>query len=73
MKQAGVEPSVHLLEALALEAAEHAERVSLEATERAELERLGTPRYELPLAADGVDVGTLYHFAQLLRDQRMVA
>lgn len=72
-KEAGVEPSEALLAALSREAAEHAERVSLEAAERTELDRLGAPRYELPLAADGVDVGTLYEFAQLLRDQRMVA
>lgn len=73
VKEAGVEPSEPLLDALAREAAEHAERVALEAAERAELAQLDVPRYELPLAADGVDLGTLYHFAQLLRDQRMVA
>jgi hypothetical protein len=62
-----------LLGALAGEAAAHAERVALEAAQRSELVGVGRPHYELPLAADGVDLGILYRFAELLREQRMVA
>jgi anion-transporting ArsA/GET3 family ATPase len=72
VKVAGLEPSRDLLDALAREAAAHADRVGLEAAQRAELVDLGRPVYELPLVADGVDVGTLYSFADLLREQRMV-
>jgi anion-transporting ArsA/GET3 family ATPase len=73
VKQAGFEPTRALLGALAGEAAAHAERVALEAAQRSELVGVARPHYELPLAADGVDLGTLYRFAELLREQRMVA
>ncbi|WP_239310996.1 MULTISPECIES: ArsA-related P-loop ATPase [unclassified Frankia] len=72
MKEAGIQAGVELVGALATEAAQHARRVRLEVAERAEVERLGRPVYELPLVADGVDVGVIYRFADLLRKQRMV-
>ncbi len=72
VKEAGIQPSAELVGALATQAAQHARRVLLETAERAEVEALGRPVYELPLVADGVDVGVIYQFAELLRTQRMV-
>jgi anion-transporting ArsA/GET3 family ATPase len=72
VKEAGIRPRAELVDALASEAAQHARRVRLETAERAEVEGLGRPVYELPLVADGVDVGVIYRFAELLRNQRMV-
>ena len=60
-----------VVRALAVEGAEHAERVALEQRERDNLEVLHRPTYELPFLADGVDVGTLYELADLLREQGM--
>lgn len=60
-----------VVRALSIEGAEHAERVALEQRERDNLEVLGCPTYELPFLADGVDVGTLYELAGLLREQGM--
>jgi hypothetical protein len=57
--------------ALTHEAAEHAERVALEQRERDNLQALERPTYDIPYLADGVDVGTLYDVADLLRDQGM--
>lgn len=68
-----MEPTPELVEALAWEAAQHADRVALEAAERAEIAGLGRPVYEVPLVADGVDLGTVYRFAEMLRAQQMVA
>jgi anion-transporting ArsA/GET3 family ATPase len=73
VKEAGLEPTRQLLGVLAAEAAAHAGRVALEASQRGELAALGRSVYELPLAVDGVDVGMLYRFAESLREQRMVA
>lgn len=72
VKEAGFEPTQALLGVLAWEAAAHADRVALEAAQRGELVGLGRPVYELPLVPDGVDLGTLYRFAELLRAQRLV-
>lgn len=73
IKEAGVEPTTELVAELAREAAQHAERVALEAAQRIAVEALERPVYELPLAADGMDMGMLYRFAEMLRAQRMVA
>jgi anion-transporting ArsA/GET3 family ATPase len=72
IKEAGLEPTGALVGELAREAAQHAGRVALEAAQRAEVAALGRPVYELPLAADGMDMGMLYRFAEMLRTQRMV-
>ena len=45
------------VDGLLAEAAEHAERVALEKAERRTLKALGRPTYELPLLAEGVDLG----------------
>lgn len=55
-----------VVDGLLAEAAEHAHRVTLEKRERKTLAELGLPRYELPLLPDGIDLGGLYHLADLL-------
>lgn len=72
-KDAGLELSPEAVRALAGEAADHARRVELEATEREELATLERPTYELPLLPDTVDLGALYRLAELLREQGMAA
>ncbi|MBX6389790.1 MAG: ATPase [Frankia sp.] len=72
IKEAGLEPTAELIAEIAWEAAQHAERVALQERQRAEVARLNRPVYDLPLAADGMDMGMLYRFAELLRAQRMV-
>ncbi len=73
LKAAGVDPTDDTVRVLTRELTEHAERVTLEDREQRELARLNLPRYELPLLADGVDLGGLYGFAQRLRDQGAVS
>ncbi len=72
VKEAGLEPTRELVESLVWETTQHADRVALEAAQRAEILALGRPVYEMPLEADGVDLGTVYRFAELLRAQQMV-
>jgi len=52
--------------ALATEATDHAVRVGLEAENRAQVDELGLPTYELPLLPGPVDLGALYELAALL-------
>lgn len=73
VKEAGIEPTEELLASLAWEAAQHAERVALESAQRAQIAGLDRPVCEVPLMADGVDLGTLYRIAEILRAQRMSA
>ncbi|HVU75092.1 MAG TPA: ArsA-related P-loop ATPase [Mycobacteriales bacterium] len=72
LKEVGVEPSEALLNGLAEEAREHAERVGLEAREREEIAELGLPTYELPLLPE-IDVAALLQLAEQLRNAGMVA
>ncbi|MBA2768213.1 MAG: ATPase [Sporichthyaceae bacterium] len=65
----GVRPAA--VDALIAEVAEHAERVALEKSERRTLKALGRPTYELPLLAEGVDLGGLYRLAEQLCRQGM--
>jgi len=64
-------PSAAIVEVLIAEAADHAERVALEQRERENIQELHRPTYEIAFRPDGVDVGTLYEFAESLRDQGM--
>ncbi|MCD0482409.1 P-loop NTPase [Streptacidiphilus sp. ASG 303] len=64
--RAHVEP---LLDPLLDQAREHAERVLLERGQRADLEQLELPSYELPLLGGGVDLGGLYRLAAELKRQ----
>ena len=72
VKEAGLAPTPEMVEMLVLETAGHARRVALEAEQRERLAGAGAPVYELPLIADGVDVGGVYQLAELLRASRMV-
>ncbi len=51
------------------QAREHAERLALEAGQRAAIAGLGLPTRELPLLWDGVDLAGLYELAAALRAQ----
>ncbi|MFI6850447.1 ATPase [Kitasatospora sp. NBC_00085] len=64
--RAAVDP---LLDPLLEQAREHAERVELEREQRADLEQLKLPTYELPLLGEGVDLGGLYRLAAELKRQ----
>ncbi|MSV42919.1 MAG: AAA family ATPase [Actinobacteria bacterium] len=60
-----------IVDVLIAEAADHAERVALEQRERENIQALHRPTYEIAFMPDGVDVGTLYEFAESLREQGM--
>ncbi|MFC8453947.1 ArsA-related P-loop ATPase [Kitasatospora sp. NPDC057223] len=64
--RAAVEP---LIDPLLEQAREHAERVELEREQRADLQQLRLPTYELPLLSEGVDLGGLYRLAGELKRQ----
>ncbi|MDQ1604311.1 MAG: hypothetical protein QOE01_2156 [Actinomycetota bacterium] len=69
LKAAGVRSGEAVVDALLAEAAEHAERVALEKTQRKTLAALGRPMYQLPLLPDGIDLGALYLLAERLCQQ----
>ncbi|HEX7187657.1 MAG TPA: ArsA-related P-loop ATPase [Actinomycetes bacterium] len=71
LEAAGVGVRANAVDALLVEAAEHATRVALEKRQRRELKALDRPTYDLPLLADGVDLGALYHLAERLCHQGM--
>ncbi|MEU3963574.1 ArsA-related P-loop ATPase [Streptomyces buecherae] len=58
-----------LVEPLLEQAHEHAERVSLERAQRAELSQLDLPTHELEMLPNGVDLAGLYRLAADLRKQ----
>ncbi|WP_329488532.1 ATPase [Kitasatospora sp. NBC_01246] len=64
--RAAVDP---LLDPLLEQAREHAERVELEREQRADLQQLKLPSYELPLLGEGVDLAGLYRLAGELKRQ----
>lgn len=61
-----------ITEALLAESRDHSARVALEATERERISQLGTPVYELPFLAGGMDLAALFELSRLLREQGMV-
>ena len=65
----GVATTKTLVDGLAAEARDHAERRALEESQRALVDGLGVPTYELERLAGGVDLGGLYDLAATLRDQ----
>jgi anion-transporting ArsA/GET3 family ATPase len=69
LKRASYKASAAQIAALMRETKEHAERVELEANERAELGALGALVAELPLLGDAIDLGGLYRLAEALRAQ----
>jgi hypothetical protein len=66
---AGVGFREGVVAALIDEAREHAVRVALEKSGRRTLKALNRPTYELPLLAEGVDLGGLYALAERLNQQ----
>ncbi|MFF5718576.1 ArsA family ATPase [Streptomyces buecherae] len=58
-----------LVEPLLEQAHEHAERVSLERVQRAEISQLDLPTHELEMLPNGVDLAGLYRLAADLRKQ----
>jgi hypothetical protein len=69
LSAAGLPADDEAVAALLAEAADHADRVALERQERANIEALGRPLYELPRMSDGIDLGALYVLAEALREQ----
>ncbi len=69
LKAAGLAGSQALAAGLATELAEHARGVAVQERERRELAAAGQPRYELPDITDGIDLGSLYRLAEVLREQ----
>jgi anion-transporting ArsA/GET3 family ATPase len=66
LKQAGIDPDDVLVEALVEEGRHHAERRRLEDAQRALIEELDVPSYELPLLPEGIDMAGLYELAEAL-------
>jgi anion-transporting ArsA/GET3 family ATPase len=66
LKAAGIEASEELLAALGGEAADHADRVALEARERERLAGLGRPMVELPVLPDAAQLSGLHELARRL-------
>jgi anion-transporting ArsA/GET3 family ATPase len=71
LEAAGIKPGKTLVDGLLQEAREHAERRELEDEQRARIDELAVPVYELPRLPDGVDLGGLYELAACLCEQGM--
>jgi anion-transporting ArsA/GET3 family ATPase len=71
LSTAGLSTTRTLVDGLLAEGRDHAERRALEDSQRAVVEQLEVPAYELPRLVGGVDLGGLYDLAGLLRDQGM--
>jgi len=69
LESVGIAANDSTLAALSSQSADHAERVALEDRERHTIAALSRPTYELPFRPDGIDPGSLYDFAEALRDQ----
>jgi anion-transporting ArsA/GET3 family ATPase len=69
LASAGLTGSTQLVAGLLAEGRDHAERRALEDSQRAVVEHLEVPSFELPLIVGGIDLGALYELAGLLRDQ----
>jgi anion-transporting ArsA/GET3 family ATPase len=69
LEKAGISADDELVDGLLEEGHDHAERRQLEDTQRALVEQLGVPTYELPLMPGGVDLAGLYELAELLREE----
>ena len=68
---AGIRHTETLIDTLLDEASEHSQRRELEDEQRAHINDLAVPTYELPRLAGGVDLGGLYELAGELCDQGM--
>jgi hypothetical protein len=67
----GIDVDDTLVDGLLEEARDHAERRALEDSQRALVEKLDVPTYELPRLPQGIDLGALYELAGLLRERGM--
>ncbi len=66
---AGIKAPMSLVPTLVAEGRDHAERRRLEDSQRALVEKIGIPTYELPQLAGGADIGGLYELAAELIEQ----
>jgi anion-transporting ArsA/GET3 family ATPase len=66
---AGVKAPMSIVPTLVAEGRDHAERRRLEDSQRALVEDIGVPIYELPQLAGGADLSGLYELAAALREQ----
>jgi hypothetical protein len=66
---AGIDATPALVESLVAEGRDHAERRRLEDSQRALVEEIGIPTYELGQVPGGVDLGGLYELAEALTEQ----
>ena len=69
LERVGVSTTKALVDGLAAEARDHAERRALEETQRALVQQMGVPTYELERLAGDIDMGALYDLAATMRDQ----
>lgn len=69
LTSAGLKGAAALVPALIHEGRDHAERRELEDSQRAIVERIGVPTYELPKLASGADISGLYELASELTKQ----
>jgi hypothetical protein len=69
LKAAGVNDDGRLAGDLAAELVAAARTIGAQKAQRRRLAAAGQPRYDLPLIADGVDLGGLYRLAAVLREQ----
>lgn len=69
---AGLKASDAVVEGLVAQARDHALRVAQETEQRSVLDALDLPIRTLPATSDGVEVGTIRWFADLLTDEGMV-
>ena len=69
LKAAGIEADDALVDGLLSEARDHAERRALEDSQRTLVAALDVPTFELPRLPGGTDLGALYEFAALLKEQ----
>lgn len=69
LSAAGITLSDDDFAGLLTEAIQHATRISARAETAEELDDLHVPRLELPMIADGVDLGSLYELSEILAQQ----
>jgi anion-transporting ArsA/GET3 family ATPase len=69
LERVGVSTTKALVDGLAAEARDHAERRALEKSQRTLVQQMGVPTYELERLAGGIDMGALYDLAATMRDQ----
>jgi anion-transporting ArsA/GET3 family ATPase len=71
LREAGVPVDARVVDGLLREGRDHAQRRQLEDEQRARIQKLDVPTYELPRLSEGIDLGGLYELAADLIDQGM--